>query len=246
MLILDNYCYNSAYLVFNDGNFTLSDSHACPSLCDDGWEIFTFGSQQRCLKYMYGKYGNEIQKTCSNENGIVPIPRTKEENDQLSEIVRKVSRKNNPTQPPWFWIGIEQYNDCNQVWREAESKKLINFTNWANGHPDNAASTLAVLVAGGTNVWYNQEDTRWHHLACIDKIETNEEVIADSLGCDLKNLTLDCTTETLSFTLNECYDGDIYASPNGSEEIQLVPTSQSCKKKKFQLNSTDPRYEIRF
>jgi len=184
----DHYCYSTAYLVFNDRGFTLSDSHSCPSLCDDGWEPFTFGSQRRCIKYISGKHGYDIHKTCSNENGIVPIPRSKEENDQFSEIVRKVSKKYNPD--PWFWIGIEQYNDCNQVWREAESKKLINFTNWANGHPDNPASTLAVLVAGGTNVWYNQDDTRWHDLACIDKVETNKEVIPDSLGCDLKKLDL--------------------------------------------------------
>ena len=236
-------CYKTAYLTFKDGGFTLSDSHACPSvenpsLCDEGWEPFTFGSQQRCIKYIGGSHGKDIHETCSNENGTVPIPRTKQENDQLGEVFRKISEESDP----WTWIGIEQYNDCNQVWRETESKQLINFTNWGTGQPERKDLTLAVLVASvSLNTWANQGLENWHHLACIDKVETNEEVFADSLGCDLKNLTLNCTTETISFTLNDCYDGDIYASPDGNEEMLLVPTSQSCRIKKFELNSTDSR-----
>ena len=87
----------------------------CQAKCDIGWTSFLFGSEERCLKYVgHFNYQNAVKK-CAALNTTIPVIRTEEENDQLTD-----ARKNYQPNHSLSWLGIERFEKCDK-WYETET-----------------------------------------------------------------------------------------------------------------------------
>ena len=190
----------------------------------------------RCIKLKDATRGHDIVTKCTAENATVPLPRNKEENTQLAAVLLKLK----PVRPH-FWIRAQRFYDCMDVWQDLVTNKILDFTQWIAGHPHHPWFQNVLLMADyASEGWHEMNVDSTYPLACIDNDEFEVKSTGASLGCDLQNLTLSCEMDKLNFTLNNCYEGDIYAQST-DDPFLLIPTFRSCSKMSFTLNSTDPR-----
>merc|ERR1711962_1209850 len=99
----------------------------------------------------YGKMNRYSAKsTCERDGAILPIPRSKIENDFIANL------------KPYgdIWLGINHIN--NENFTDPYGKPITYF-NWASGEPNNYyGGEDAVYIVGNTGYHYNEQPTLWN------------------------------------------------------------------------------------
>ena len=152
-------------------------------------------------------------------NATLPVIRTEAENNSLHAEAKKIfESRGSPDGKLFphehhFWLGVERFRKCKRFFTEIDTgfrKVSSNFvffceaflltflersqySNWATGKGREQTEPYAALRVDG--LWDDLPEDWAVQAFCIDE---NNPTVGAQLGCDLKNVTLSCDTNSLS------------------------------------------------
>ena len=155
--------------------------------CKNGYLSYTLGSEKQCLKYIGPVKIDLASSTCSKFGDKLPLPKNKNENDDLVKFFHSLGTKSIIGVP---WHSKKQAVSCFTIDlndAKTEGKFVTSdgqkptYTNWRSKNPDNHIDTNGLyngedyVIVGtdktyiGTGLWNDINEMYYIALICQQK-----------------------------------------------------------------------------